>query len=100
VGTEVWSWGVIVRTLLWQREGSSQPLATALPFASHRQTPSCDQEMAIGRTSDAARHFERDHGGVGNNQGGGHSRSARWTLARHVAIRSGRPGVSLAGAAP
>ncbi len=59
-----WSWDVIVRTLLWQREGSSQPSATALPFASHRQMPSCDQEMAIGRTSAAARYFECDHGGV------------------------------------
>jgi hypothetical protein len=78
-----WSWGVIMRTLLWQRKGRSQPLSPALLFASHRQTPSCDQEMAIGRTpaTDMPRGTSRfDHGGVGNNQGGGGLSPPKWSM--------------------
>ena len=63
--------------------GRSQLLSSALPFASHHQTPSCDQEMAIGKTraTNMPRGTSRfDHGGAGNNQGGGGLSPSRWSM--------------------
>jgi hypothetical protein len=44
-----WSWGVIMRTPLRQRSRRSRPYSTVPLSGSHRQTPSCEPEMATGR---------------------------------------------------